>query len=377
MRVELPVPLSEEAALPVEWDASLLDTPAVLVDLDIAEANIARMAAYARDSGVALRPHVKTHKSPEMARRQIAAGAVGVCVAKVSEAEVMVAAGIENLTIAYPILGAAKLARLAPLLGRAQITLVTDSPEVLAGYEALASSLATQIDVLVEIDTGMHRIGVNPVRVIDQVRMVRSQSHLTFAGILTHAGHAHDVEDIDGVARVAREEGRILGSLREELESVGIEVRVVTAGSTLTAPFLSATDGITEIRPGTYIYNDLRTVACWSATRDQIAASAVVSVVSVDGERVTVDAGNKTLTLTREDAYGFGQVLDRPEMLVTRLSEEHGVLTSPTYRPIVGERLRILPIHVCVWMDLQAEIYGVRSGRIVERIALPAMRHSL
>ena len=377
MKVDLPVPLSEGAALPIELNSELLDTPAVLIDLDIAEANIARMADYARDSGVVLRPHVKTHKSPVMARRQLERGAVGVCVAKVSEAEVMVAVGIDDLTIAYPILGVAKLGRLAPLLPRARITLVADSPEALVGYEALASSLATEIDVLVEVDTGMHRIGVNPDHVIELVRLVRSKRHLSFAGILTHAGHAHDVADLDGVRRVAREEARILGLLREELESAGIEVRVVTAGSTLTAPFLTSADGITEIRPGTYIYNDLRTVACWSATREQIAASVVVSVVSAEGERVTVDAGNKTLTLTHEEAYGFGQVIDRPEILVTRLSEEHGVLTSPSYRPIVGERLRILPIHVCVWMDLQAEVYGVRSGQIVERIALSAMRHSL
>ena len=377
MKLDIPVPLDENATFPLDLDSDLLDTPAVVVDLDVIEANIARMADYARLSGVALRPHIKTHKSPQMARRQLENGASGVCVAKVSEAEVMVEAGITDVTVAYPILGVAKLVRLAPLLTRARFILVADSPETLAGYETMASALGTAIDVLVEVDTGMHRIGVNPERVVELARLVRDHRHLVFAGILTHAGHAHNAADAEGIKYVAREEARILGALREDLEAAGFEVRVVTAGSTLTAPFLTSADGITEIRPGTYIYNDLRTVACWSATRDQIAASAVVSVVSADHERVTVDAGNKTLTLTREEAYGFGQVADRPEILVTRLSEEHGVLTSPSYRPVVGERLRILPIHVCVWMDLQAEVYGVRGGKIVERIFLPAMRHSL
>lgn len=377
MRVDLPVPLAPDTALPIDLESEELDTPAVLIDLDVAEANIARMADAARAAGVALRPHVKTHKSPAMARRQLEHGAVGVCVAKVSEAEVMVAEGIEDITVAYPIIGRAKLHRLAPLLGRARVTLVVDSPDALAGYAQMAETLGTAIDVLVEVDTGMHRVGARPDHVIDLARRVRATPGISFAGILTHAGHAHDAVDASGVERVAREEARILGSLREELESAGLEVAVVTAGSTLTTPFLTAADGVTEVRPGTYVYNDLRTVACWSATPEQIAASVLTTVVSAEGERVTVDAGNKTLTLTRETAYGFGQVVGRPEMLVTRLSEEHGVLTSPTYRPRVGERLRIWPIHVCVWMDLQAEVYGVRGTQLVERIALPAMRHSL
>jgi D-serine deaminase-like pyridoxal phosphate-dependent protein len=377
MIVDLPVPLAEGADLPVALDSEFLDTPAVLIDLDVVEANIKRMAQYAEREGVDLRPHVKTHKSPLMARRQLEHGAVGICVAKVSEAEVMVAAGLNDVTIAYPIIGTAKLARLARLVGKASLTLVADSEMVLEGYESLAMASGSTLDVLVEVDTGMHRIGVNPDLVIRLAGAVRSMPHLSFAGLLTHAGHAHDASDAAGIERVAREEARILGTLREELEAANFEVPVVSAGSTLTAPFLSSRDGITEIRPGTYIYNDLRTVACWSATLDQIAATALVTVVSTDGDRVTVDAGNKTLTLTHEVEYGFGHVLGRPEMVVTRLSEEHGVLTSPTYRPKVGEHLRILPIHVCVWMDLQAEAYGIRAGQIVERIPIPAMRHSL
>ena len=377
MIVDLPVPLGPGFGLPVSIEGDILDTPAVLVDLDVVGANIARTQAYANAAGVALRPHVKTHKSPAMARRQLAAGAVGICVAKVTEAQVFIEAGIDDVTIAYPVIGRAKLERLGPLVNRAHLTLVTDSVEALRGYEELARRMDSVLDVLVEVDTGMHRIGVAPQGVIGLAQAVRATPGLAFAGLLTHAGHAHDASDVSGIERVAREEARILAALREELEGANVEVPVVSAGSTLTAPYLTRADGVTEVRPGTYIYNDLRTVACWSAQPDQIAASMLVTVVSADEDRVTVDAGNKTLTLTKETVYGFGQVLGRPEILVERLSEEHGVLSSPSFRLRVGERLRILPIHVCVWMDLQAEVYGVRGAEIVERIPVMAMRHSL
>jgi D-serine deaminase-like pyridoxal phosphate-dependent protein len=377
MIVGLPTSLAEEVVLPIPVDSEQLDTPAILVDLDIVDANIGRMAELATARGLALRPHAKTHKSPRFAKQQIETGAVGICVAKVSEAQVMVEQGITDITIAYPVVGTAKFSRLASFVNSARLTLVADSASVVEGYASLARHTGTKLPVLVEVDTGMHRVGINPSSAISLAKAVRSAPSLSFEGLLTHAGHAHNATDAEGVKSVAREEARILGSLREELEAAGLEVPVVTAGSTLTSWHLAASDGVTEIRPGTYIYNDLRTVACWSATIEQIAARALVTVVSVDRERVTVDAGNKTLTLTHEDAFGFGHVMGRPEMMLTRLSEEHGVMASPSYQASVGERLQVLPIHVCVWMDLQPEVYGVRGGRVVERIALPAMRHSL
>jgi D-serine deaminase-like pyridoxal phosphate-dependent protein len=155
-------------------------------------------------------------------------------------------------------------------------------------------------------------------------------------------------------------------------------VRVVSAGSSLTARYLSAADGITEIRPGTYIYNDLRTLACWSCTYDEIAATMLATVVSADGSRLTVDAGNKTLTATTDPSYGNGHLRGWPESSFTRLSEEHGVLAGPgAAGPRVADRVQILPIHVCVWSDLQPEVYGVRGGEVVERIRVDALRHSL
>jgi len=265
------------------------------------------------------------------------------------------------------------------VLAEGALTLTTDSTAVTAQYGELARRVGRPIPVMVEVDSGMHRIGIDPRRIVEVAGDVARTPGLQFRGILTHAGHSHDAGDQLGIAAVARREAAVMGAAREELELAGIEVPVVSAGSTITAPYLRASDGITEIRPGTYIYNDLRTLGTYSCTPDALAAVAVAAVVSVDGSRVTIDAGSKTLTTSRDRLYGYGHLSGRPASKFTRLSEEHGVLSLPDGdRPLaVGDRVEVLPVHVCAWMDLQPEIYGLRQGQIVERIAVEAMRHSL
>ena len=375
---DIPLALDPAATLPVPVGDPRLDTPAMLVDLDIAEANIASMAAFARRAGLRLRPHVKTHKSLAFASRQLAAGAAGLCVATVSEAEVF-AATAADLTLAYPVVGARKLERLTNVCRAAQVTLVADSATVIDGYSEVAYRAARPLAVLVEVDTGMRRAGAPPHTVPELAALVAKSDGLEFAGILTHAGHAHDAAGQLGIERVARAEATIMGDVRADLEQAGHEVRVVSAGSSLTARYLTAADGITEIRPGTYIYNDLRTLGCWSCTAEQIAASMAATVVSTgdEGARVTIDAGSKTLTTTVDPVYGYGHLAGRPDATVTRLSEEHGVLSVAGPPPAVGDVVRILPVHVCVWSDLQPEVYGTRHGQIVERISVDAFRHSL
>jgi D-serine deaminase-like pyridoxal phosphate-dependent protein len=376
--VPVPVPLDPAAELPLPLDDRRLDTPAMLVDLDIADANIARMAAFARRSGLRLRPHLKTHKSLAMARRQLAAGAVGLCAATVGEAAAFAAGGITDLTLAYPVVGARKLDRLAAVCRAADLTLVADSTAVADGYQEVARQAGRTLRVLIEVDTGMRRVGAVPDTVPALARHISRCPGLEFHGILTHAGHAHDAEGQLGIERVAREEAAIMGAVRAGLERAGYEVAVVSAGSSLTARYLNPADGITEIRPGTYVYNDLRTLACWSCTYEQVAATMLATVVSVDGPRVAVDAGNKTLTTSADPVYGQGHLLDRPDSAFTRLSEEHGVLrVDGAPRPSVGDRVRILPIHACVWSDLQPEVYGIRDGQVVERIRVDAFRRSL
>ena len=375
----LPRPLPDDVILPIEIGDERIDTPAVLVDLDIVEANIARMAAFALRTGIALRPHVKTHKSLAMARRQLAAGAAGLAVATTSEALVMSRSGVEDLLLAYPTIGKRKLERIAPLVKAGGLTLVSDSPEATEGYHRLAEHLRCTIPVLVEVDTGMDRVGVEPPAVLKAAREIALTPGLELRGVMTHAGHAHDASDVRGIERVARHEAAVMGLVREELETAGLDIEVVSAGSTLTAPYLMADDGITEIRPGTYIYNDLRTLACYACTADALAMTALATVVSRNGERVTLNTGSKTLSATTHSIFGYGQLRGLPVTEITHLSEEHATLRLPDDEPHlgIGDRVQVVPIHACVWSDLQPEIYGHRKGRIEERITVDAMRMSM
>jgi D-serine deaminase-like pyridoxal phosphate-dependent protein len=377
------VALPPVADLPVDIQDERLDTPAVLVDLDVVDANIARFAKFAARSGLTLRPHAKTHKSIAIADRQVAAGATGVCVSGVSEALAMVAGGIRDLLIAYPLVGRRKLERVAPLLewaaGGGRLSLVTDSTEITQGYQELSRRTGRRIPVLVEVDTGMNRVGADPRAVVQLATEIARDPGLEFRGVMTHAGQSHDAPDEPGIEAVARHEAAVMGAVREELEAAGLDVETVSAGSTITSPYLSAADGITEIRPGTYVYNDLRTLGRHACTPDAIAATVLATVVSVGQAQITIDAGSKTITTSKDTTYGHGHLRQRPGATFSRLSEEHGVLRVDDGLPLpsVGAKVEVLPIHVCVWMDLQPEVYGVRGGRIVERISVDAMRHSL
>lgn len=364
--------------LPTSLNDRRLDTPCLLIDLEILAANVARMAALARSSQVRLRPHVKTHKSAQIARMQLEAGATGICVATVGEAEVMRAAFIQDILVAYNIVGDAKLARLLPLCADGGITLTADSLEVADGYSRMATAAARTLPVLLEVDSGMHRTGIDPQLAGQLGGKIAALPGLEVIGILTHAGHAHDVTAQPEIEAVARHEAVAMAQARDELEREGIPVQVVSAGSTITAPYLSAGDGITEIRPGTYIFNDLRTLEMYACTPDQIAATILATVVSVGSDRVVLDSGNKTLTMTSTAQHGFGMIKNRPLSTFVRLSEEHGVarLRADDAQPRVGDRVQVLPIHICVCVDLQQQAYGVTRGQITDLIRIDAARRS-
>jgi D-serine deaminase-like pyridoxal phosphate-dependent protein len=364
--------------LPTSLNDPSLDTPCLLIDLEILAANVARMAALARRSRVRLRPHAKTHKSAQIARMQLEAGAAGICVATVGEAEVMRAAGIEDILIAYNIVGDAKLARLLPLCADGGITLTADSLDVAEGYSRMAAAAGRTLPVLLEIDSGMRRTGVEPQMAGQLGGKIAALSGIEVIGILTHAGHAHDVAAQPEIEAVARHEAAAMRRARDELDRQGISVQVVSAGSTITAPYLSADDGITEIRPGTYVFNDLRTLEMYACTPDQIAATILATVVSAGPDRVVLDSGNKTLTMTSTQQHGFGMIKNHPLSNFVRLSEEHGVarLGAGDDEPRIGDRVQVLPIHICVCVDLQQQAYGVAQGQIAELIRIDAARRS-
>jgi D-serine deaminase-like pyridoxal phosphate-dependent protein len=377
--IDLPLPLSPGTDLPIAFGSAVLDTPAILVDLDIVEANIDRMARFAARNGFALRPHIKTHKSAALARRQVGAGAVGICTATVSEAKAMIEGGVRDVLIAYPLVGKRKFERLSSVMELADVTLAADSEAVIQSYIEFAEHVGRVIPVLVEVDTGMHRVGVAPERAVVLANMIAKSHVLEFRGIMTHAGQVHDVTAALDIAAVARQEATTMGAVRQDIERTGLDVQVISAGSTITAAYFRPEDGITEIRPGTYIYNDLRTLGLFACAPDALAVTALATIVSVDNSRMTIDAGSKTLTVTRDSAFGYGLLVEDNAVKFTRLSEEHGVLSlsTATERFRVGQRIRVVPVHVCVWMDLQAEVYGIRGSQIVERIEVDAMRHSL
>jgi D-serine deaminase-like pyridoxal phosphate-dependent protein len=355
-----------------------LDTPCLLIDLDILTANLARMAALAGRSRVLLRPHAKTHKSLRIARMQLQDGASGICVATVGEAEVMRSGGIGDILIAYPLVGEAKLTRLLPLAADGGITLAADSTEVAEGYSRLAARAGRPLPVLLEVDSGMRRTGIHPAKAGEMGAKIASLPGLELLGIMTHAGHAHDVTTQPDIEAVARQESRAMQQARDRLEALKIPVPVVSAGSTITAPYLSADDGITEIRPGTYVFNDLRTLELYACAPDQIAATILATVVSAGEDRIVLNAGSKTLTMTATQQHGFGKLKNRPRSGFVRLSEEHGVVgLDPEETGLrVGDRVEVLPVHICVCVDLQHDAYGISHGRIEEIIHIDAARRS-
>jgi D-serine deaminase-like pyridoxal phosphate-dependent protein len=359
--------------VPASVDA--VETPAVLVDLDVVERNIASMAESARRSGVRLRPHAKTHKVVEIARMQLAAGAAGLSVAKASEAEVFAAAGVDDLFVAYPVVGADKGRRLLALADRVRLAAGVDSEDGARTLAAVFHAAGRRLDVLLKVDVGFHRVGVAPERAVEMARRIADLPGLRLRGLYTFAGHAYSAETPEGVARVGRSEGSILSETARGIRDAGLEIEEVSVGSTPTAPHAMAIPGVTECRPGVYVYNDASQVSLRACTLEDCAMTVLATVVSVPApDRAVVDAGSKTLSSDplRPRGEGFGFVLGRRSRLA-RLSEEHGVIqvvAGETFR--VGERVRILPNHACVVSNLHDRLLGIRRGRVETELVVAA-----
>jgi D-serine deaminase-like pyridoxal phosphate-dependent protein len=345
-------------------------TPAAVVDLDRMEANLARMADYTAAHGLRLRPHTKTHKSPVLGAEQVRRGAVGLTVATMREAHVM--AGVaKDVLIAHPPVGAPKLERLFALPDDVDVTVALDSDTALDGLAAAAARAGRTIGVLVEIDLGMHRVGVPDVAgLVALAERAANARGVDWRGVLFYPGHVrqHVDEQESHVATVTRELGARLAALRAR----GFEPTVVSAGSTPTAFASHRMTGVTEVRPGTYVYNDRTTAEIGACAWDDCAYSVLATVVStaVPGQAV-VDAGSKALSREelRAAGGGFGALLERPDVVVSSLSEEHGVLDlrATDWRPRVGERVRIVPNHVCVSVNLHPHVHGLRGQQIERR----------
>jgi D-serine deaminase-like pyridoxal phosphate-dependent protein len=368
-----------EAAVGTGRDWRTVDTPALLVDLDRLDANIAAMAEHARAGGVALRPHFKTHKSVAIARRQLDAGAAGITVATLDEAEALIDGGVEApILVAFQIVAAPKLERAVRLAGRVPLTLAIDSPEGAARLAVAADAAGIVLDVWIEVDSGLHRAGVVPTDAPTLAASVVGLPSLRLSGMFTHAGQSYAARDAAEVAAIAADEAAAVVEAAAATRAAGIPVETVSAGSTPTARFLDASSGITEIRPGTYVFYDALQVALGSTTADRCALSVAATVVSRPApDRAVTDAGSKTLGLDKgahsSDLLGdYGRLIEA-DGVVARLSEEHGVLRVPADSPLaVGDRVRILPNHVCSVTNLGRRFYGVRGDVVRDIIEIDA-----
>lgn len=341
---------------------SQLETPALVVDLDIMERNLARVADYARQHGLRLRPHTKTHKIPALGRRQLDLGAAGLTVAKTTEAEVMLAAEPADLLVAYPVFGEAKLARLREIAARTQLSVALDSAE--AALALSAAGVAAR--VLVEVDLGLGRTGVAPADVPALAELVRSLPHLEWDGIAFYPGHIKGLtgEDEEKAARLRQD----LQSVIHALESRGLAPRIVSGGSTPLLFHSHTFPGLNEIRPGTYIFNDLNTAAMGACGFEDCAATIITTVVSRRPGHMIIDGGSKTFSSDRlaTGGPGFGQIQGMPGAVFHKMNEEHGYLDIRECEnaPAVGERVHVLPNHICVAVNLHEQIYGVRRGEV-------------
>ncbi|HEY7033070.1 MAG TPA: alanine racemase [Thermomicrobiales bacterium] len=348
----------------------LIDTPTMVVDEAILHTNIAEMAALAKSLGVALRPHIKTHKTPQIARLQLAAGAIGVTCAKLGEAEVMAEAGVEDILIAYPIVGDLKIRRLLALMERVRMIVALDSHEA---AEAISQAMAAEdrtLDVYVEVNTGQNRAGARygEEAVALALNLARLPG-LRVVGVFTHEGHAN-AQPPETIEPVALEAGRNLVATAEAIRSHGLELPVVSVGSTPAATYTPTVPGVTEMRPGTYVFKDTSAFRYGIFGPDRCAARILATVVSHPApDRCILDGGSKTLSLDKTPSHpGHGYIVGHEDAIIDRMSEEHGVVILPPDEPgfRIGERVEVIPNHICPTVNLMDQLTIVRDGHVAD-----------
>ncbi|EEB86196.1 D-TA family PLP-dependent enzyme [Roseobacter sp. GAI101] len=334
-----------------------LDTPAVLIDLDIAEANIDRFQAHCDAHDLNLRPHIKTHKLPMLAKRQVQAGAIGITCQKVSEAEAMISeGGIDDVLITFNILGTGKLSRLRAIADKVRLSVVADNTTTIDGLAGAFSDADAPLSVLVECDTGAARCGVaTPQAAGELATYIAGQPGLTFGGLMTYPP-----------AEQERFVQSWLTEAKDLIEASGLDVPVISNGGSPGMWQAQDVPVATEYRIGTYVFNDRSLQDRGVCTWDDCALNVLVTVVSVPARnRAVIDAGTKVLTSDLLGLDGHGHVLGRPDIEVAGLSEEHGVLMADSINLKVGDRLRIIPNHVCMVSNMLDEVQLHRGDTVV------------
>ncbi len=347
--------------------ARIYGTPCAVIDMDVVERNITRVQWLMNQAGVANRPHIKTHKSPELAQLQVAVGAKGITCQKLGEAEVFADAGFDDILISYNVFGAEKEARMAALMRRSPVdlTVAADNPVTIDGLDRAGQLAGRPVGVVIECDTGRKRAGVETVA--EAVQLAVEAAHrpgLQFRGLMFYPPE-------DGW----KASQRFLDQTLAGLKAKGLPVDIISTGGSPNIPHAGKLKGQTEHRPGTYIFNDRMQVKAGVAALEDCALTIHATVVSRAGvDRGILDAGSKTLTSDAGGLDGHGYILEHPEARIAKFAEEHGFLdlAACNDRPQVGDVVRIVPNHVCVVVNMMDRLVAVRDEEIVGEIAVAA-----
>ncbi len=337
-----------------------LDTPVPVVDLDRAEHNIAKLQSYLNKHGIDSRPHIKTHKLPIMAYKQLEAGATGITCQKISEAAVMAAAGIKDILITYNIIGKAKIEPLAQLAKQTNLSIAIDNELALKTIAQAAKLAQTNIKILVEFESGNNRVGVQtPQAALELATKIMTHAFLSFEGLMTYP--------------CGEQAGLFIAEAKNVFAAANVTIHTVSAGGTPKMWQVHEVEGVTELRAGTYIYSDRAIVGSGAMSLEECALHVHATIVSRPTEdRAVIDAGSKTLSsdlIKPEYGKGYGLILEYPEAVIHKLNEEHGIidLSACSEKPELGEVVRIVPNHVCVVTNLHDEVVVHRGGMVEAR----------
>ena len=366
---------------------NLLDlaTPAILIDQSVVRTNIIAMQNSATKAGIRLRPHVKTHKSVTIGQWQLDAGAVGITVAKVGEAEVFANHGFTDIRIAYPV-SPLNVSRVLELMEKTNLSIVVDNETVAALWSERMLASKRKLDVLVKVDVGFHRCGINPIKTdaASFVSRIATLPGLNLRGLLSHAGHSYAAESRHEIAEIAKKEARSLDEIAKHAKNMGTKIKELSVGSTPTAQFSLLEKSVTELRPGNYVFYDLTQVALGAANIAQCGLSVWTTVISrPEQDRLVLDAGSKTLSSDRARGQhakaGFGAITSAAlennvdnGLTVERLSEEHAVVSVGDGKSNLapGDRVRLIPNHACVAVNLADELHLVEENTVISSIAV-------
>lgn len=358
-----------------------LPTPAVVIDLDMAEENIRLMQKNAEKYGLTHRPHIKTHRAGYFAKKQVEMGCKGITCAKLGEAEIMADDGIKDIFIAYPIIGEDKLQRLYQLAKRVKVSTIVNSLKGARDLSTFFAERNKQMEVLIEVDGGLNRGGIKPGEpTLEFAEKIRNESGLKINGLMYYGGLIYGARNIDELEEFTRKEHDDLVTTAELLKQHGFQMNVLSAGSSFSGKKPELLEGITEIRSGHYIFNDCGQLDIGLASPEQCALNVVTTVVAKPDEHTVIcDVGTKSLTSDQcHYRKGYGYVIEHPEIQIYSLNEEHAFLRTEGENPLqVGDKIALIPNHACVVTNLAEKVYGFRNGKLDQMIAIDAKGKSV